>query len=71
MKFETLIYDVGDRIATITLNRPERLNTIVPPDSTSAAGSITGIGGSPLTANGTPARTSLAPPRRTVRSRGS
>jgi enoyl-CoA hydratase len=31
MKFETLIYDMGDRIATITLNRPERLNTIVPP----------------------------------------
>ncbi len=31
MTFETLLYDVGDRIATITLNRPDRLNTIVPP----------------------------------------
>jgi 1,4-dihydroxy-2-naphthoyl-CoA synthase len=31
MSFETLTYDVADRIATITLNRPDRLNTIVPP----------------------------------------
>jgi enoyl-CoA hydratase len=31
MMFETLTYDVADRIARITLNRPERLNTIVPP----------------------------------------
>ncbi|HWH45179.1 MAG TPA: crotonase/enoyl-CoA hydratase family protein [Thermoleophilaceae bacterium] len=31
MEFETLLYDVEDRIATITLNRPEALNTIVPP----------------------------------------
>ena len=29
--YETLLYDVDDAIATITLNRPERLNTIVPP----------------------------------------
>lgn len=29
--YETLLYDVADSIATITLNRPERLNTIVPP----------------------------------------
>jgi enoyl-CoA hydratase/carnithine racemase len=29
--FETLIYSVDGAIATITLNRPERLNTIVPP----------------------------------------
>jgi enoyl-CoA hydratase len=29
--FETLLYDVAGPIATITLNRPERLNTIVPP----------------------------------------
>jgi len=26
MKFETLLYEVEDRVATITLNRPERLN---------------------------------------------
>jgi enoyl-CoA hydratase len=31
VEFETLLYDVDDAIATITLNRPERLNTIVPP----------------------------------------
>jgi enoyl-CoA hydratase len=29
--FETLIYETHGAIATITLNRPERLNTIVPP----------------------------------------
>jgi enoyl-CoA hydratase len=31
MPYETLLYDSTDAIATITLNRPERLNTIVPP----------------------------------------
>ncbi len=31
MSFETLLYETEGRIATITLNRPERLNTIVPP----------------------------------------
>ncbi|HET7045031.1 MAG TPA: crotonase/enoyl-CoA hydratase family protein [Gaiellaceae bacterium] len=31
MGFETLLYDVDDAVATITLNRPETLNTIVPP----------------------------------------
>lgn len=33
MTFETILYDANaeDRIATITLNRPEELNTIVPP----------------------------------------
>ena len=31
MDFETLLYDVDGPIATVTLNRPERLNTIVPP----------------------------------------
>ncbi|HVN86788.1 MAG TPA: crotonase/enoyl-CoA hydratase family protein, partial [Candidatus Binatia bacterium] len=29
--YETLLYDVDGTIATITLNRPDRLNTIVPP----------------------------------------
>jgi enoyl-CoA hydratase len=31
VSFETILYDVDGAIAFITLNRPERLNTIVPP----------------------------------------
>ncbi len=31
MPYETLLYDTEQEVATITLNRPERLNTIVPP----------------------------------------
>jgi enoyl-CoA hydratase len=31
MPYETLLYEVDDALARITLNRPERLNTIVPP----------------------------------------
>lgn len=31
MEFETLLYETEGRVATLTLNRPERLNTIVPP----------------------------------------
>jgi enoyl-CoA hydratase len=31
MSYDTLRYDVDDRVATITLNRPERLNAIVEP----------------------------------------
>ena len=30
-EFETILYSAHDKIATITLNRPEQLNTIVPP----------------------------------------
>src|ERR671921_820827 len=29
--FETILYGVDGAVATITLNRPDRLNTIVPP----------------------------------------
>ena len=28
MTFETLLYDVADRVATVTLNRPDRLNAV-------------------------------------------
>jgi enoyl-CoA hydratase len=31
MPFQTLLYDTEGAVATITLNRPDRLNTIVPP----------------------------------------
>src|ERR1700722_4915732 len=31
MSFQTLIYERNERVARITFNRPERLNTIVPP----------------------------------------
>src|SRR5438874_12228040 len=31
MSYETLLYDSSGAVATITLNRPEQLNTIVPP----------------------------------------
>src|SRR6476469_4744414 len=31
MAFETLLYDTAGALARITLNRPDRLNTIVPP----------------------------------------
>jgi enoyl-CoA hydratase len=31
MSYETLLYNTADAVGTITLNRPERLNTIVPP----------------------------------------
>ena len=31
MSYDTLLYSVEGPVATITLNRPERLNTIVPP----------------------------------------
>jgi enoyl-CoA hydratase len=31
MSYETLLYDVDGAIAFVTLNRPERLNTIIPP----------------------------------------
>src|SRR3989304_2631836 len=31
MAYETLLYETDGALATITLNRPERLNTIVPP----------------------------------------
>ena len=29
--YETLLYGTSEGVATVTLNRPERLNTIVPP----------------------------------------
>ncbi|WP_370326400.1 crotonase/enoyl-CoA hydratase family protein [Euzebya sp.] len=41
MELTTLLYDVADAVATITLNRPERLNTIVPPMPEEFAQAIT------------------------------
>src|SRR6056297_2843044 len=39
MKFGTVLYEVADRVATITLNRPERFNAIneTMPDDIAAA----------------------------------
>ena len=39
MKFGDVLYDVNDRVATITLNRPERFNAIseTMPDDIAAA----------------------------------
>jgi enoyl-CoA hydratase len=31
MSYETLLYETDGAVATITLNQPDRLNTIVPP----------------------------------------
>jgi enoyl-CoA hydratase len=40
--FETVAYEVADQIATVTLNRPERLNTIVPPMPDEIAAAVEG-----------------------------
>lgn len=39
--FETILYAVDGPIATITLNRPDRLNTIVPPMPDEVEGAVT------------------------------
>ena len=31
MDYQTIVYSTDGTVATISLNRPERLNTIVPP----------------------------------------
>ncbi len=40
--FETILYTVDGPVATITLNRPERLNTIVPPMPDEIEAAVTG-----------------------------
>ena len=30
MAYETILYEVSDRVATITFNRPDRLNALSP-----------------------------------------
>ena len=41
---ETVLYAVAGPVATITLNRPEALNTIVPPEAR-RGGAVRGAGG--------------------------
>jgi enoyl-CoA hydratase/carnithine racemase len=40
MSYETILYAVDSPVATITLNRPERLNTIVPPMPDEVEGAV-------------------------------
>jgi len=47
MSYETLLYRAQDSIATITLNRPESLNTIVPPMPEEIESAITRAGADP------------------------
>jgi enoyl-CoA hydratase len=45
--FQTISYAVADGVATITLNRPEQLNTIVPPMPDELAESVSGASADP------------------------
>ena len=47
MTYQTLLYDTAQEIATITLNRPDRLNTIVPPMPEEIEASIARAGADP------------------------
>src|SRR6185503_3760521 len=38
--WETILYSIGAGIATVTLNRPEHLNTIVPPMPDEVEGAV-------------------------------
>jgi enoyl-CoA hydratase len=47
MPYDTLLYDVDGALATITLNRPEALNTIVPPMPDEVEAAVHGAVGDP------------------------
>ena len=46
-RFETVLYETRDRVATITLNRPDSLNTIVPPMPDDIAAAVALANGDP------------------------
>ncbi|KAB2866133.1 MAG: enoyl-CoA hydratase, partial [Bauldia sp.] len=48
MAYETIAYSVEGPIATITLNRPEHLNTIVPPMPDEIEAAMAAATGDPL-----------------------
>ncbi|GAC1484726.1 MAG: crotonase/enoyl-CoA hydratase family protein [Solirubrobacteraceae bacterium] len=48
MSYETILYDSSEGVATLTLNRPERLNTIVPPMPEELQSAVQRASGDPL-----------------------
>ena len=56
LEFETLLYSVDGAVATITLNRPERLNTIVPPMPDEVEAAVGGRSATPSEGHRAPRR---------------
>ena len=73
MSYETILYATDGAIASITLNRPERLNTIVPPlpeeleQAVIEANREPAVGGIILRGAGRPKKTIPPPPARFTR----